>query len=72
MKPALKDTDAELEQRMLAICDEVLALPSVERADYLARRCAGRPALRAGVESLLQAINDSGQFMKLEIDESEL
>ncbi|NGX17230.1 hypothetical protein [Wenzhouxiangella sp. XN24] len=72
MEPGLTDRDAELEKQMLAICDEVLALPSAERDDYLAARCAGRPALRAGVESLLQAIDDSGHFLKLEVDEQEL
>jgi hypothetical protein len=70
MKASTDDDDGGLEKRILALCDEALALPSGERAAFLARRCAGEPpALRAGVESLLQAIEDSGRFLKLEGDE---
>lgn len=71
MGPELTDKDTELEKRVLALCDEVLARPSGERADYLARRCAGQPALHAEVESVLRAIDDSGRFLKINLDEEE-
>lgn len=72
MDPEQTDRDAELERRVLALCDEVLAQPGSERADYLARRCAGRPALRAAVEAVLQAIEDSGCFLQIRLDEEEV
>jgi serine/threonine protein kinase/WD40 repeat protein len=37
---------------------------SAERAAFLDRACAGRPAVRAEVESLLKALGDAGSFMR--------
>lgn len=72
MEPEVPDRDAELENRVLALCDEVLAQPSEERAGYLRRRCEGQPGLRAGVESVLRAIDDSGRFLRINPDDEDL
>src|SRR5215469_5336630 len=44
--------------------DEVLALPPEQRADHLARACANDSPLRQRIEALLQANQDSGDFLE--------
>jgi len=50
-------------RRVLAICDELVATQAECRAEVLSRLCTGDPPLRAEVESVLQAIEDSGDFL---------
>src|SRR5262245_30897257 len=48
-----------------SIFGQVRALASAEeRARYLQQACAGDPALRAEIESLLQADQDAGSFLR--------
>ena len=46
--------------------DEALDLPPGERERWLDRRCAGRPALRRQVESLLRADAAATGFLEVE------
>jgi tetratricopeptide (TPR) repeat protein len=48
-----------------ALFADVVDLPAAERKEMLDARCAGRPALRAEVESLLASHDDSSGFMHL-------
>jgi serine/threonine protein kinase/Flp pilus assembly protein TadD len=48
-----------------SVFGQVMALASAEeRAAYLQQACAGDPALRAEIESLLQADRDAGSFLR--------
>lgn len=44
--------------------DAALALPQAQRADFLARSCAGDAGLAAEVSSLLQASEAAGEFLE--------
>jgi serine/threonine protein kinase/tetratricopeptide (TPR) repeat protein len=51
-------TDAERHQRAKSLFLDLVALPQRERAAVLARECAGDPAMREEVESLLAHASD--------------
>jgi hypothetical protein len=53
-------------KQVLDLCDEALMRPVAERGRFLATRCDGDPELLAAVESLLKAVEDSGNFLVLE------
>ena len=50
-------------RQALDICEELLGLDPEARAARIAARCGDDDALRAAVESLWGAIEDSGSFM---------
>jgi len=50
-------------QRVLALCDEALALAPSERSAFLDDACAGDELLRAAVDSLIQAVTEAGSFL---------
>jgi hypothetical protein len=52
------------DSKEFVIFTEALRLPPAERADYLARACAGEDDLRAKVEALLKAHNRVGDFLE--------
>jgi serine/threonine protein kinase/WD40 repeat protein len=49
--------------RVREILDHAADLPPAERSAYLETACAGDPALRAEVESLLAALEDADEFL---------
>src|SRR5262245_36533789 len=50
--------------RVKELFQSTLRLPSHERSRFLDEQCAGRPALRSEVESLLSAHADAGSFVQ--------
>jgi len=52
-------------KRILDICDEAVAMTEGERRAYLDRVCANDLPMRDAVCSLLQAIEDSGSFLRI-------
>ena len=50
-------------RRVLEICDELLPLAGDHRSRRLEAVCAGDPLLRASVDSVLLAVEASGQFL---------
>lgn len=55
-----RDRNTLVETLFSLACDE----PPAERAAYLDRACAGKPELRAEVESLLRADSSAGAFLE--------
>ncbi len=55
---------------VMALCDRLIALPIDQRTAILDVTCADDPSLRAEVEELLESIENSGQFMVLDDQES--
>jgi len=47
----------------LDLCEQALLLDVKERPAFLEKACSGDDNLRASVESLLQAVEDSGSFL---------
>lgn len=56
-------TSDEHTRRVLRLCDEALVLSQPDRAVFLDHACADDPPLRASVDSLMQAITESGNFL---------
>ncbi len=56
---------------VMALCDRLIALPLAQRTAILDVTCADDPSLRSDVEELLDSIENSGQFMALDDQESE-
>ncbi len=52
-------------KRMLMICDEAMRLSQEQRQDFLLAVCEGDEELLAAARRILQAIDDSGTFLKL-------
>ncbi|WP_405235623.1 protein kinase domain-containing protein [Lentisalinibacter orientalis] len=60
-------TEAGRSKRVLDICDEAVVLGDEARIRFLDKVCAGDPKLRASVDSVLLAIEESGNFLKLQL-----
>lgn len=63
-------SDTERQRRALQLCDAALAQPGTRRETFLVEACAGDPALRHAVDSILGAVTQAEGF--LERDTSEL
>ena len=48
------------------LCEQVLLIDVEKRQSFLDRSCAGDAELRSSVDSLLKAVEDSGNFMVIE------
>src|SRR5574338_336389 len=59
---------AERWRQLTPILDEAFELDPNERPAYLDRACAGDSALRADIESLLEASLASGEFLEAPLD----
>ena len=57
---------------VMALCDRLIGLPVDQRTAILDVTCADDPALRAEVEELLESIENSGQFMALDDQKSNI
>ena len=64
----MRPLTAERWRQLTPILDEAFELDARARAAYLDRACAGDPALRADVESLLEAGLASGDFLEEPLD----
>lgn len=51
-------------QRVLRLCDQLLALPAGERGRFLDKACAGDARLRESVDSVLIAMDQAGNFLE--------
>ncbi|MEM7281499.1 MAG: hypothetical protein AAF438_07715 [Pseudomonadota bacterium] len=60
------DDQWKTNKRALEICDEALEIEPQGRAKFVERVCGSDKALKDSVDELLQAIEDSGRFMKLD------
>jgi len=60
-------SDPGKSKRVLDLCDEAILLGEEERRHFLDQACAGDPKLRASVDSVLLAIEESGNFLRLEL-----
>lgn len=56
----------------MQISERALKFRCDQREKFLRRVCNGKQSLRKEVDVLIQSIDDSGSFMKLEVDESEV
>ena len=56
--------DAVLWTQVQAVFQDALDLPEAQRAEYLARACAGRPDVHTEVASLLAAHERAGSFIE--------
>ncbi len=56
------------DKAVLKICDEVLDKPASERGEFLNQVCGNDAELRREVEALMQAIDDSGEFLQPKIE----
>ncbi len=63
-------SDPSRSKQVLDLCDQALVLPREKRAAFLDAVCEEDAELRLAVDSLLQAVDDSGSF--LIVDESEV
>jgi hypothetical protein len=61
-------SDASRAKQVLDLCDQALMLAPDKRAAFLDGACSDDYALRASVDSLLQAVEDSGSFLALDED----
>ncbi len=57
---------------VMQISERALKFDGAKRETFLIRACRADPKLYKEVIALIQSINDSGSFMQLEIDETEL
>ena len=62
--------DKRMAKRVLDVCDGAVLLSGDAREAFLVQACAGDSELRNQVDELLQAVEDSGSFMR--IDESKV
>ncbi len=63
---------AEREKLVMALCDRLVGLSDDQREAMLDASCGDDPVLRAEVEELLESIENSGQFMALDDNETHL
>ena len=56
--------DKDNSRRVLSLCDQVLALPPAERHEFLSDACGEDSRLRASVDSVLIAVDSSGEFLQ--------
>ena len=56
---------------VMALCDRLIAKSASERRSFLQKLGAEDPGLRHEVEELLESIENSGQFMVLDDQESD-
>jgi len=56
-------TDTERQRRALQLCDAALAQAGTQREAFLAEACAGDPALRHAVDSILGAVTQAEGFL---------
>ena len=61
-------TNRGCDKTVLEICDEALERQASERDRFLRQVCGKDDDLRREVEALMQAIDDSGEFMLPTID----
>lgn len=59
-------TNATLSRRVLEVCDGAVGLSGRARQEYLDLTCRHDAALREQVETLLEAIEESGNFMQID------
>ena len=50
---------------VLEICDEAIELKPQEREAFLDRMCGDDLALKRAAKEILQAVQDSGEFLRL-------
>lgn len=58
--------DERMAKRVLDVCDGAVLLSGDAREAFLVQACAGDSELRSQADELLQAIEDSGSFMRID------